>query len=198
MKVKFTKLAALLLAGAALFATGCTDYEVDIQKVDKKVDDLTSGKVATLESQVAALQATVATLETAADHKADIDKLNKAITDLETALKKLDEVEKTFWSDLRVPGDAQTLNVELEKALRLLDFIEIGKLMAYDGLNREESCGGHFREEHQTPEGEALRHDDKFSYVACWNYQGEGKAPELLKEPLNYEYIKVQTRNYKN
>ena len=117
---------------------------------------------------------------------------------LETALKKLDEVEKTFWSDLRVPGDAQTLNVELEKALRLLDFIEIGKLMAYDGLNREESCGGHFREEHQTPEGEALRHDDKFSYVACWNYQGEGKAPELLKEPLNYEYIKVQTRNYKN
>ena len=117
---------------------------------------------------------------------------------LETALKKLDEVEKTFWTDLRVPGDAQTLNVELEKALRLLDFIEIGKLMAYDGLNREESCGGHFREEHQTPEGEALRHDDKFSYVACWNYQGEGKAPELLKEPLNYEYIKVQTRNYKN
>ena len=86
MKVKFTKLAALLLAGAALFATGCTDYEVDIQKVDKKVDDLTSGKVATLESQVAALQATVATLETAADHKADIDKLNKAISDLQTAL----------------------------------------------------------------------------------------------------------------
>ena len=87
MKVKFTKLAALLLAGAALFATGCTDYEVDIQKVDKKVDDLASGKVATLESQVAALQATVATLESAADHKADVDKLNKAISDLETALK---------------------------------------------------------------------------------------------------------------
>jgi len=117
---------------------------------------------------------------------------------LKTALEKLDQVEKTFWSDLRVPGDAQTLNVELEKALRLIDFIEIGKLMAYDGLNREESCGGHFREEHQTPEGEALRHDDQFSYVACWNYQGQGKAPELLKEPLNYEYIKVQTRNYKN
>ena len=86
MKVKFTKLAALLLAGVALFATGCTDYEVDIQKVDKKVDDLTSGKVATLESQVAELQATVATLEKAADHKADIDKLNKAISDLQTAL----------------------------------------------------------------------------------------------------------------
>ncbi len=117
---------------------------------------------------------------------------------LETALKKLEEVEKTFWSDLRVPGQADTLNVELEKALRLRDFIEVGKLMAYDGLNREESCGGHFREEYQTPEGEALRQDDKFSYVACWEYQGAGKAPELLKEPLNYEYIKVQTRNYKN
>lgn len=117
---------------------------------------------------------------------------------LKTALAKLENVEKTFWSDLRVPGDAQTLNIELEKALRLLDFIEIGKLMAYDALNREESCGGHFREEHQTPEGEALRHDDKFSYVACWEYNGEGKAPELLKEHLNYEYIKVQTRNYKN
>ena len=87
MKVKFTKLAALLLAGAALFATGCPDYEVDIQKVDKKVDDLISGKVATLESQVAGLQATVATLETQAKHDEDIQKLNKAIKDLETALK---------------------------------------------------------------------------------------------------------------
>ena len=104
---------------------------------------------------------------------------------LKTAIKKLDEVEKTFWTDLRIPGDAQTLNVELEKALRLIDFIETGKLMAYDALNREESCGGHFREEHQTPEGEALRHDDIFSYVACWSYKGEGKKPEMLKEPLN-------------
>jgi len=117
---------------------------------------------------------------------------------LKTAIKKLDEVEKTFWTDLRIPGDTQTLNVELEKALRLIDFIETGKLMAYDALNREESCGGHFREEHQTPEGEALRHDDKFSYVACWSYKGEGKKPEMLKEPLNYEFVKVETRNYKN
>ena len=117
---------------------------------------------------------------------------------LKTALAELEKVEKVFWSDLRVVGVADTLNIELEKALRLLDFIEIGKLMAYDALNREESCGGHFREEHQTPEGEALRHDDQFSYVACWEFQGEGKQPELQKEPLNYEYIKVQTRNYKN
>ena len=117
---------------------------------------------------------------------------------LETAIKKIAEVEKTFWSDLRIPGVADSLNIELEKALRLLDFIEIGKLMAYDALNREESCGGHFREEHQTEEGEAKRNDEDFSYVACWKYTGEGNEPELLKEDLNYQYIKVQQRNYKN
>ncbi len=117
---------------------------------------------------------------------------------LETAIAKLAEVEKLFWSDLRIPGEADTLNIELEKALRLLDFIEIGKLMAYDALNREESCGGHFREEHQTEEGEAKRNDEEFSYVACWRYTGEGNEPELLKEDLNYQYIKVQQRNYKN
>ena len=117
---------------------------------------------------------------------------------LENALKEIDRVEKIFWSDLRIPGEADTLNIELEKALRLLDFIEIGRLMAYDALNREESCGGHFREEHQTEEGEAKRDDENFSYVACWKYTGEGQEPELLKEDLNYQYIKVQQRNYKN
>ena len=117
---------------------------------------------------------------------------------LKTAIEKITELEKVFWSDLRIPGEANSLNIELEKALRLWDFIETGKLMAYDALNREESCGGHFREEYQTPEGEALRRDDEFSYVACWKYEGEGKKPELLKEPLNYEFIKVQTRNYKS
>ena len=117
---------------------------------------------------------------------------------LETAIEKLKEVEKTFWSALRLPGAADTLNIELEKALRLLDFIEIGKLMAYDALNREESCGGQLREEHQTEEGEAKRNDEEFSYVACWRYTGEGNEPELLKEDLNYQYIKVQQRNYKN
>ena len=117
---------------------------------------------------------------------------------LERAIKEIDRVEKIFWSELRIPGDADTLNIELEKALRLLDFIEIGRLMAYDALNREESCGGHFREEHQTEEGEAKRDDENFSYVACWKYTGEGQEPELLKEDLNYQYIKVQQRNYKN
>ena len=117
---------------------------------------------------------------------------------LEKALKEIDRVEKIFWSELRIPGEADSLNIELEKALRLLDFIEIGRLMAYDALNREESCGGHFREEHQTEEGEAKRDDENFSYVACWKYTGQGKEPELLKEDLNYQYIKVQQRNYKN
>ena len=117
---------------------------------------------------------------------------------LEKALKEIDRVEKLFWSELHIPGEADSLNIELEKALRLLDFIEIGRLMAYDALNREESCGGHFREEHQTEEGEAKRDDENFSYVACWKYTGEGQEPELLKEDLNYQYIKVQQRNYKN
>ena len=116
-----------------------------------------------------------------------------------TALAKLKEVRKTFWSDLRIPGEANELNVELEKAIRLADFIEIGELMAYDALNREESCGGHFREEYQTEEGEAKRDDENFFYVACWEYQGDDeKAPILIKEPLVYEAIKVQTRNYKS
>ena len=116
---------------------------------------------------------------------------------LETAIAKLKEVKKDFWTNVRIPGDVNDQNIELEKALRLSDFIETGLLMAYDGLNREESCGGHFREEHQTPEGEAKRDDDKFSYVACWKYTGEDSKPELIKEDLNYEFTKVQTRNYK-
>ncbi|MCD8262457.1 MAG: fumarate reductase/succinate dehydrogenase flavoprotein subunit, partial [Bacteroides sp.] len=116
---------------------------------------------------------------------------------LEKALKALKEVKKDFWSNVRIPGDVDDLNVELEKALRLADFIDIGELMALDGLNRNESCGGHFREEYQTPEGEALRDDANYSYVACWKYTGENSQPELIKEDLNYQYVKVQTRNYK-
>ena len=116
---------------------------------------------------------------------------------LKTALMKIKEIKKEFWSNVYIPGTAEGLNVELEKALRLADFIEIGELMARDALNREESCGGHFREEYQTPEGEALRQDDKFSYVSCWKYQGEDQEPELIKEPLDYEFVQRQTRNYK-
>ena len=116
---------------------------------------------------------------------------------LETALEKLKEVKKEFWTNVRIPGEANTLNTELEKALRVADFIEIGRLMALDALNRNESCGGHFRVEYQTDEGEALRQDDKYMYVSCWKYEGEDKDPIMLKEDLNYECIKVQQRNYK-
>ena len=115
---------------------------------------------------------------------------------LETALEKIKEVKKEFWTNVRIPGEPNSLNVELEKALRLADFIEIGRLMALDALNRNESCG-HFREEFQTPDGEALRQDDKYMYVSCWEYQGEDKDPVMYKEELKYEAIKVQQRNYK-
>ena len=116
---------------------------------------------------------------------------------LETAMNKIKALKKEFWSNVFIPGEANSLNTELEKALRLSDFLEIGYLMAIDAYNREESCGGHFRSEYQTEEGEALRQDDKFSYVACWHYQGEDKDPELLKEPLDYEFTERKTRNYK-
>ena len=117
---------------------------------------------------------------------------------LQKALTGIQEVKKDFWTNVRIPGEVNELNVELEKALRLIDFIEVGMLMARDGLNREESCGGHFRTEYQTPEGEALRDDKNFSYVACWKYTGENSEPELIKEDLNYQFVKVQTRNYKS
>ena len=117
---------------------------------------------------------------------------------LKKAIEELKVLKKEFWADVRIPGEKSSLNIELEKALRLADFIEIGELMAHDALDREESCGGHFRLEHQTEEGEALRHDDRFSYVSCWEYQGEEKAPVMYKEPLDYEFIVRQQRNYKS
>ena len=119
---------------------------------------------------------------------------------LEDALGKLKALRKEFESNLFVPGEAGNgMNVELDKAFRLKDFITMGELIAYDALNRNESCGGHFREEFQTEEGEAMRDDANYFYVACWNYEGDDNAePTLIKEPLEYEAIKVQTRNYKS
>jgi succinate dehydrogenase / fumarate reductase flavoprotein subunit len=118
---------------------------------------------------------------------------------LETALKKLKELRKEFETNLFVPGSKEGMNIELDKAFHLRDFIVMGELIAFDALNRNESCGGHFREEYQTEEGEAKRDDENYFYVGCWNYQGDdNKEPELLKEPLKYEAIKVQTRNYKS
>lgn len=116
---------------------------------------------------------------------------------LQNAIEKIEALKKEFWTNLRIPGSLEGMNIELEKASRLADFLEIGNLMARDALNREESCGGHFREEYQTEEGEALRQDDKFAYVGCWEYKGEGQAPELIKEELVYENVKMIQRNYK-
>lgn len=116
---------------------------------------------------------------------------------LQNAIEKIRAVKKEFWSNVRIPGSTDGMNIELEKANRLADFIEIGELMALDALNREESCGGHFREEHQTEEGEALRHDDQYAYVSCWEYKGEDQEPEMHKEELKYEEIQLVQRNYK-
>ncbi len=116
---------------------------------------------------------------------------------LEEGIKMIRELREDFWKNVRVPGNPNGINIELEKALRVADFLELGELLATDALHREESAGGHFREEYQTPEGEALRNDKDFMYVAAWEYQGDDKAPKLNKEPLVYENIEVKTRNYK-
>ncbi|MDD2285071.1 MAG: fumarate reductase/succinate dehydrogenase flavoprotein subunit [Paludibacter sp.] len=116
---------------------------------------------------------------------------------LEHALERIQKIRKEFWSNVFVPGKAEDMNNELEKALRVADFIEIGELMARDALLREESCGGHFREEYQTEEGEALRNDEKFAFASCWKFNGEGEEPTLFKEMLEYEFVKRQQRNYK-
>lgn len=116
---------------------------------------------------------------------------------LQAAIEKLKAIKKEFWTNVRIPGSLDGMNIELEKAGRVADFIEIGGLMARDALDRAESCGGHFREEYQTGEGEALRRDDQFAYVSCWKYKGEEAEPELLREDLVYESVKMVQRNYK-
>ncbi len=116
---------------------------------------------------------------------------------LKEAIAEIQKIRKEFWNDLYIPGEPATLNAELEKANRVADFIELGELMARDALVRDESCGGHFRLEHQTEEGEAKRNDKDFMFVGAWEYKGEGKDPELHKEELKYEEIEVKQRNYK-
>jgi len=113
------------------------------------------------------------------------------------AIKDIQELRKEFWSNVRVVGDAHSLNPELERAGRVADFIEFGELMCRDALMREESCGGHFRVEHQTSEGEAKRNDDQFTFVGVWEYQGDDIDPALHKEALIYEEVKLATRSYK-
>ena len=116
---------------------------------------------------------------------------------LKEAIEEIKAIRKDFWENVRVPGTANEFNQELEKAGRVADFLELGELMCHDALTREESCGGHFREEYQTPEGEALRDDDKFAHVAAWEFKGLDDSPARHKEDLVYENIKLVQRSYK-
>jgi len=116
---------------------------------------------------------------------------------LEKALRLIPQLREEFWRDVRVPGTGAELNQSLEHAGRVADFLELAELMCIDALHREESCGGHFRTEHQTADGEALRHDDRFAYVAAWEYGGDVKPPILHKEPLAFENVALSQRSYK-
>jgi succinate dehydrogenase flavoprotein subunit len=116
---------------------------------------------------------------------------------LEAALRRIPALREEFWKDVNVPGSATELNQALEMAGRVADFLELGELMCLDALEREESCGGHFREEHQTPDGEAVRDDSRFCHVAAWEWKGEGQKPERNVEPLVFENVPLQTRSYK-
>ena len=116
---------------------------------------------------------------------------------LKKALTLIDELQAEFWKNLKVPGTGEELNQELEKAGRVADFMELGKLLVYDALNRKESCGAHFREESQTDTGEAKRNDEQYSYVGAWEFNGDGNEPQLHKEELKFEFVKLQERSYK-
>jgi succinate dehydrogenase / fumarate reductase, flavoprotein subunit len=116
---------------------------------------------------------------------------------LNKALHLIPELRAEFWRDVNVPGSDAELNQALEKAGRVADFLELGELMCLDALHREESCGGHFREEYQTEDGEALRNDELFAYVAAWEYCGPDQQPKLHREPLGFEYVHLAQRSYK-
>jgi succinate dehydrogenase / fumarate reductase, flavoprotein subunit len=123
--------------------------------------------------------------------------MSRTASGLEKAIAQIRELRAEYWKDVKVAGSADDLNQSLEKAGRVADFFELGELMCLDACHRNESCGGHFREEYQTAEGEAQRGDDEFSYVAAWEYKGADQAPELHKEPLTFEYVHPSQRSYK-
>jgi succinate dehydrogenase / fumarate reductase flavoprotein subunit len=116
---------------------------------------------------------------------------------LKKALELIPALREELWQNVRILGSPDNLNQELEKAARVIDYFELAELMCIDALDRDESCGGHLREEHQTPEGEALRDDKRFSYVAAWEWNGAGKPPTLHKEPLEFESVTPSQRSYK-
>jgi succinate dehydrogenase / fumarate reductase flavoprotein subunit len=123
--------------------------------------------------------------------------MERSAEGLKKALELIPALREEFWQNVRVLGDGDEVNQSLEMAGRVADFLELGELLCLDALHREESCGGHFRAEHQTPEGEAKRNDEEFAYVAAWQYTGEDGAPLLNKEPLTFEYVHLSQRSYK-
>ena len=116
---------------------------------------------------------------------------------LEKALKLIPQIREDFWKNVRVVGDEHSINNELERAGRVADFLEFAEVMVLDALNRDESCGAHFRIEHQTDDGEAKRNDAEYSYASIWEYAGPGKAPNLYKEPITHDEVKPVVRSYK-
>ncbi len=123
--------------------------------------------------------------------------MSRTAAGLTQAIAQIRELRDEYWQSVTVPGSGDDLNQSLEKAGRVADFFELAELMCIDARERNESCGGHFREESQTPEGEALRDDEHYSYVAAWGYGGLGKSPELTKEPLEFNYVHPSQRSYK-
>jgi succinate dehydrogenase / fumarate reductase flavoprotein subunit len=123
--------------------------------------------------------------------------MSRTAEGLQEALQLIPKLKEEFWHNVRVTGEADDVNTELEKAGRVADYFELAELMCLDALNRNESCGGHFRAEYQTPDGEALRNDEEYSYVAAWQFAGDGSAPLLHKEPLKFETVKLAQRSYK-
>jgi succinate dehydrogenase / fumarate reductase, flavoprotein subunit len=123
--------------------------------------------------------------------------MSRTKSGLTSAIGEIQELRARFWSTVSVTGSKGSLNQVLERAGRVADFLELGELMCRDALVREESCGGHFRDEHQTPEGEALRDDENFCHVAAWEYQGDDAVPNRHIEPLSFEYVKLVQRSYK-
>ena len=123
--------------------------------------------------------------------------MERSAEGLQTALEQIPRLREAFWSDVRVPGRGETLNQSLEKAGRVADFLEFSELMCQDALYRSESAGGHFRVEHQTPEGEAKRNDLEFAHVAVWEFKGVGEDPAVQREALEFEYVPLSQRSYK-
>ncbi|MCW5516316.1 fumarate reductase/succinate dehydrogenase flavoprotein subunit [Muriicola sp. Z0-33] len=181
---------------------------------DYLADDIRTGEISTSSPEFDAAESVVRErldklLNAKGEHSVDYyhKKLGKIMwnkcgmarnaTGLKEAIDEIAELRKDFWENVKVPGDLNNMNQELEKAGRVADFLELGELFAKDALHRNESCGGHFREEYQTPEGEALRDDENFKYVAAWEYKGQPKEAVLHIEDLKYENIELKTRSYK-